>query len=275
MSSTPAIVVPPINKKTLLILWALSFLGFLAVIPYQYTLVGKPFTIGDLISADMIRGTVINLLFYGVMIYAGLYIARRVGLGSPILDCLTKKESIGEKVRAMWLPALAIGFFGGLIILLLDSYVFSQPLAEEMELLGISISASVNPPAWQGLLASLYGGITEEIMLRLFVMTLIAGLIAIVARKMDQKLPVGIFWAANILAAVLFGLGHLPATKAIGLPLDFLVVTRAIVLNGLLGVGFGWLYWKHGLESAMLGHFTADIVLHVIFPIIVSLSIIK
>jgi len=112
-------------------------------------------------------------------------------------------------------------------------------------------------------------------MLRLFVMTLIAGLIALAARKMDQKLPVGIFWAANILAAVLFGLGHLPATKAIGLPLDFLVVTRAIVLNGLLGVGFGWLYWKHGLESAMLGHFTADIVLHVIWPIIVSLSIIK
>jgi len=45
------------------------------------------------------------------MIYAGLYIARRVGLGTPILDCLTKKESIGEKVRAMWLPALTIGFF--------------------------------------------------------------------------------------------------------------------------------------------------------------------
>lgn len=275
MSSTPAIVVPPINKKTLLILWALSFLGFLAVIPYQYTLVGKPLTIGDLISTDMIRGTVINLLFYGVMIYAGLYIARRVGLETPILDCLTKKESIGEKVRAMWLPALTIGSFGGLIILLLDSYVFSQPLAEEMELLGISISASVNPPAWQGLLASLYGGITEEIMLRLFVMTLIAGLIALAARKMDQKLPVGIFWVANILAAVLFGLGHLPATAQIGLPLDFLVVTRAIVLNGLLGVGFGWLYWKHGLESAMLGHFTADIVLHVIWPIIVSLSIIN
>ena len=74
---------------------------------------------------------------------------------------------------------------------------------------------------------------------------------------------------------MLFGLGHLPATAQVGLPMDFLVVSRAIVLNGLLGVGFGWLYWKHGLESAMLGHFTADIVLHVIFPIIVSLSIIK
>jgi hypothetical protein len=42
-------------------------------------------------------------------------------------------------------------------------------------------------------------------------------------------------------------------------------------LNGLLGVGFGWLYWKYGLESAMLGHFSADIVLHVLPPLLATL----
>jgi hypothetical protein len=275
MSSTPVIIVPPINKKTLFILWALCTLGFLAVIPYQYTLAGIPLTTSDLLSINMVKGTIYNLLIYGLLIFVGLYIARRVGLGAPVLDGLTKKEDVSDKVRALWFPALAIGILGGVVILLMDTLVFSAPLSAEMKLLGINVSASVNPPAWQGLLASLYGGITEEILLRLFVMTLIAGLIAIVARKMDQKLPATIFWIANILAAVLFGLGHLPATAQIGLPLDFLVVSRAIVLNGLLGIGFGWLYWKHGLESAMLGHFTADIVLHVIFPIIVSFSIIK
>lgn len=275
MSSIPITTVPPVNKKVFFILWAMCILGFLAVIPYSYTLAGKTLTIDDLLSVDMIRGTIYNLLIYGLLIFAGLYIARRVGLGTPILDGLTKKEDVSDKVRAMWLPALVIGILGGLIIILMDSFVFSAPLAAEMKLLGINISSSTNPPAWQGLLASFYGGITEEILLRLFVMTLIAGLIALAARKMDQKLPTGIFWAANILAAVLYGLGHLPATAQIGLPLDLLVVSRAIVLNGLLGIGFGWLYWKHGLESAMLGHFTADIVLHVLFPIIVSLSIFK
>ena len=275
MSSTPVIIVPPINKKTFFILWVLCFLGFLAVIPYQYTLAGKILTTEDLLSIDMVKGTLYNLLAYGLLIFIGLYIARRVGLGAPILDGLTNKEDVGDKVRALWLPALVIGILGSVTILLLDTFVFSAPLAAEMELLGINMTASMNPPAWQGLLASLYGGVTEEILLRLFVMTLIAGLIAIATRKIDQKLPATIFWTANILAAVLFGLGHLPATAQLGLQLDFLVVSRAIVLNGLLGVGFGWLYWKHGLESAMLGHFTADIVLHVIFPIIVSLSIIK
>ena len=60
MSSTPVIIVPPINKKTLFILWVLCFLGFLAVIPYQYTLAGKTLTTEDLLSIDMIKGTTLQ-----------------------------------------------------------------------------------------------------------------------------------------------------------------------------------------------------------------------
>jgi membrane protease YdiL (CAAX protease family) len=34
------------------------------------------------------------------------------------------------------------------------------------------------------------------------------------------------------------------------------------------GIVFGWLYWRRGLEMAMLGHFCADLVLHVATPLI-------
>lgn len=50
------------------------------------------------------------------------------------------------------------------------------------------------------------------------------------------------------------------------MPLTGLVVTRAIVLNGLAAVIFGHLYWTRGLEAAILAHFSADIVLHVVAP---------
>jgi hypothetical protein len=63
-------------------------------------------------------------------------------------------------------------------------------------------------------------------------------------------LPTGAFWTANILAAVLFGLGHLPATAALA-PLSAALVVRAIVLNGTGGVVFGELYRRYGLEWAM------------------------
>ena len=48
-----------------------------------------------------------------------------------------------------------------------------------------------------------------------------------------------------------------------------MVIVRAIVLNAVGGIIFGWLYWKKGLESAMISHFSADIVLHVIVPLTV------
>jgi hypothetical protein len=40
-----------------------------------------------------------------------------------------------------------------------------------------------------------------------------------------------------------------------------IIVARAIILNGIGGIIFGWLYWKKGLESAIISHFSLDIIL--------------
>ena len=72
----------------------------------------------------------------------------------------------------------------------------------------------------------------------------------------------GAFWVAIVLVAVLFGLGHLPATSVIT-PLTPMVVARALVLNGIAGIAFGYLYWKHGLEAAMIGHMSAHLVMQI------------
>jgi hypothetical protein len=77
---------------------------------------------------------------------------------------------------------------------------------------------------------------------------------------------VPVLWVATILAAALFGLGHLPMTSMM-VPLTPLIIVRAFVLNGLLGVGFGYLYWTRGLESAMLAHLSADLLLHVLLAL--------
>ena len=97
-------------------------------------------------------------------------------------------------------------------------------------------------------------------------MSLIAWLGSFISKTVEGK-PTGvIFWIANILAAVVFGIAHLPAMALI-IPLTPLVITRTILLNGVGGVIFGWLYWKRGLESAMVAHFSADIVLHVLLAL--------
>ena len=45
-------------------------------------------------------------------------------------------------------------------------------------------------------------------------------------------------------------------------PLTFVVVLRTLVLNGLGGVLFGWLFWRWGFEFAVVAHLCADVVLH-------------
>lgn len=48
-----------------------------------------------------------------------------------------------------------------------------------------------------------------------------------------------------VISAFLFGPGHLAATSAM-VDLTPLVITRAILANGIAGVAFGSLYWKRG-----------------------------
>jgi membrane protease YdiL (CAAX protease family) len=80
--------------------------------------------------------------------------------------------------------------------------------------------------------------------------------------KRESALPTDVFWAANTVTAVLFGLGHLPATAALA-SLSGALVVRAVVLNGTTGLVFGSLYRRYGLEWAMTSHCGVDIVARV------------
>lgn len=44
------------------------------------------------------------------------------------------------------------------------------------------------------------------------------------------------------------------------------------VLLNLSGILFGWLYCKHGLESAMVAHLSLDVVLHVVGELLMGMA---
>jgi hypothetical protein len=210
--------------------------------------------------------TVQNAVLFTIIIFLGMILAKRIGLGMPILDRATKGESASDKLRAILPISIVLGVIASLLIIGLDVFVFQPALLNELGDNADALTQTASPAAWKGFLASFYGGIAEEILLRLLVMSLIAWLGSFISKTSEGKPTSVILWTANILAAILFGLGHLPATANL-IPLTPLVITRAIVLNGVGGVIFGWLYWKRGLESAMIAHFSADIVLHVLFAL--------
>ena len=257
----------PFSWKTFFILWGAVVFGVIAIIPYTLELqsgilqdLDLPIPLPLLITIQIVQ----NSVLFGVLIALGLFFANRIGLGLPILEARLRGETVADKVRAILPVSIIVGAVASLLILGLELAFFQPALVRE---LGDSADAlnlqTGQPAAWKGFLASFYGGIVEEVLLRLFIMSLFAWIGSFINKSSDGKPTSAVIWIANILAAVLFGLGHLPATATL-LPLTPLVITRAIVLNGLAGIGFGWLYWKRGLESAMIAHFSADIVLHVL-----------
>ena len=118
-------------------------------------------------------------------------------------------------------------------------------------------------PIWKRLLVCFYGGIDEEVLTRLFLLTLFAWLGLRIFQKQKARLLPATFWIANVVVAILFGLGHLPGASRV-MQITPEVVLLALALNGVAAVSFGYLYWKRGLESAMIAHFCADFVVYVV-----------
>ena len=101
-----------------------------------------------------------------------------------------------------------------------------------------------------------YGGVIEEILMRWFFMGLIALiLVMLFARKRDKmEIPEWIFITANVIAAIVFSVGHLPATQMFFGRITGLILFRCFLLNGVLALFFGRWFRKYGIQYAMLGH---------------------
>jgi membrane protease YdiL (CAAX protease family) len=259
-----------INWKVFLILWIASMLAAIAVLPYALGLQSNTLQNLELpapLPVLIVLGALQTAALFAIAIFAGMFFASRVGLGTPILDAATRGEPAGARIRRILPLSILLGLLGTMLLLGLEDFVFQPALVNQLGDAADALNLRTGQPAaWKGLLASFYGGIAEEILLRLFVMSFFVWLGHFLSRTVEGKPTSGVIWIANILAAVLFGLGHLP-TVATLVPLTPLVIARTVVLNGLLGILLGWLYWKRGLEAAMISHFSADIVLHVLLAL--------
>lgn len=240
-----------VSIRAFCIVWLSGLVGAAAVIPYAFTLqreVLETVHLSPLALASMSLAQ--NAVLLAIAAFVGLRLHRPAGY-----DLIPTGSSAP-------LSALLGVAVAGAIVVAEASFVHFSSYA--------GVSGLPVPPLWQRLLASLYGGITEEILSRLFVMTLVAWAIGRLSGRSARSAPVAV--TAIVVSAVLFGVGHLPALAQSG-ALTTIVVVRTIALNAMGGVVFGWLYWRHwrrGLTAAMLAHLTADLVLHVVVPTVVG-----
>ena len=181
--------------------------------------------------------------------FFGCLLANSLGLWKPIRF---EKEQL--------LKALLYSVLGG-IIFSLDKWTFGRWIPE----VGASYEAPITVNNWLG--SVLYGGVVEELMLRLFFMSLLAWLIWKIFFRQAERVPVKVLIAANVVAALLFAAGHLPATFVLFGELTPMILLRCFLLNGSFGLLFGYLYRKHGIQYAMVSHAMFHIVSKLIWTI--------
>jgi hypothetical protein len=223
------------NRKILFILWGACIIGAWSTFPWLFYLSLVPTSVSVL--QLFFLGTLQAALFFGLICWLGARILPKTDLQPFRLE---------HPFRRVIYPAGISGMMVGLTVFLADNTLFNSTLL-----------SGVHPPFWASALASIYGAVNEEILMRLFLLTLLY-----LATKKLCNTRLTALWIANFLVAIVFGLSHLPAAFKIASP-SALEIVRVLVLNGIAGLVFGWLYWSRGLWSAMCAHFMADLMIHV------------
>lgn len=203
--------------------------------------------IGELAAAglgqfpvDILMGVIAALQSagYGLILGAiGIWLGKMAGLWKEERR-ITKKPLI---------LSLIVSVIGGLSLILPDLLFFGQYSQVIMD-------SYATKPTIPYLLATVtYGAVIEEVMLRLFTMSLIAVILHKLFGKGHDKPTVAVLVLSNVIAALLFAAGHLPAT-IVTIGTSPMIIFRCFLLNGGFGLLFGYLYRKYGLRYAMIAH---------------------
>ena len=241
-SAHPVTITPRLRLGILR--WCAGMLGVVAmtvlVLPRLLVLIPEltgrpapPIPLWVLLIASLVQSGVL----LGLAVWCGCALAADVGLHAPLFEGSLRSSG------ARLLPGVIGGLLGG--ALLAAFVTFAPP----------ELSAAQQRLEAPLLVRVLYGGITEELLLRWGMMTL---LVWLPWRFLGARRASWV-WLAIILSAVAFGAGHLPAAGLLIGHLTPLIALWVIGANALFGILFGFLYWRHGLESAMLAHGLAHV----------------
>lgn len=199
----------------------------------------------------------IILVFYSTVGLIGLWLAKKIDLPGIFRP--------GATYRQWFVRPLIVGAIGGVLLVIIDLLVTRY-----------SDFGGFPHPSFPGsILASLTAGIGEEILFRLFFMSLWAVLLSWLFGKLFRARDTRswVLGIANIIAALAFAAGHLSSamylfdvTSPMDLPAQ--VVLLIFALNGLIGILAGWLFITEGLVAAVGVHFWVDIVWHVIYGLL-------
>ncbi|MFL6467038.1 MAG: type II CAAX prenyl endopeptidase Rce1 family protein [Pyrinomonadaceae bacterium] len=251
------------NQRLFLILWLEGIVGVLSFLLVDLNVLINALPMAEGTQRPEIPMWLIQILAViqpGVLmtlaVLIGVWLAPKVGLHSPAVEAIADNKPFLPVLRPQIMPAIIAGLLSGVAIV--ACWLLVKPFLTAEFIARAEAFNVMMPPITR----FLYGGFTEEVLLRWGVMTLFVwGLWKILGRSSESS-PRPIWFVIGIVAsALLFGAGHLPIASALSGGLTVPLTIYVITANSIFGIVAGFLYWKRGLESAILAHILVHVVL--------------
>ena len=233
-----------------LVLWAAGIIGSVAItaMVLPQLLAQMQVSLPAPVWVISLAGLVQSALLLALAVWAGVRLTPSLGLRAPACEAVATGRPIGPALRSQLPSGLIAGVLGGIFMLTAFRYA-PGAVAELQDRFAIPIVARV-----------LYGGITEELLLRWGLMTALVWLAWRLLQQRRGPVRAGSVWPAIAVSALIFAALHLPAAAVLLGALDVPVVAFVIGVNTAFGVLFGYLFWRYGLESAMIAHALTHVV---------------
>lgn len=247
--------------KTATVIVVLFVIGTLLNIPFSRELKRLKIEAGDtnVMLSDSLLSDGIQTGYYGlilgiILVFVGLWISKKAQLGATVIESFfsNQKNRTQPNFYKTILYPIALSIVLALLLLMvhkLTRYYFP-------------VNNIIERPSKPFIgIVSFSAGITEEIMFRLGLMSLIV--VVIQHFKKETNPSSSVVWMSIIITALCFGLMHLPQSKNFS-NLTLVTVSSTMIGNLITGTFFGWVYWKRGLLAAIIVHVVWDLVFHVV-----------
>ncbi len=257
MSTHTTAVSANVRLKLWMALTGLGAVGLVLSLPALMQLMQPLIAKANLSQSAAAAATVFNgLVQIAIVVGAGTWAAGRANLSAPVIESwvFDVPEPAGPRFVSQIPRSMLTGVIAAISAIALN-VLFSPVLPEAFRTTAVSLHGASRLRAFLTAVSTLfYGGLVEELLMRWGVLSLLL----VVALKLFSRGKALVL--ANLTTSFFFGVGHLPAGLQLGA--SGLTLVYLVLGNMTPGLLFGWLFYRRGLEQAMVAHACADFFLH-------------